>query len=66
MPNTLNLEKIRYGNLAPRNLFVLKYLDNLRYMGGLGRGMPMVLRETGARAQFDGIEKLFVLKLEYS
>ena len=32
---------LRYGNSAPRNLFLLKYLDNLRYSDGLGRGIPM-------------------------
>ncbi len=26
--NTLTIEKIRYGNSAPRNHFLLKYLDN--------------------------------------
>jgi ATP-dependent DNA helicase RecG len=30
LPNTLTLEKIRYGNSAPRNLFLVKYLDNMR------------------------------------
>ena len=66
LPNTLNLEKIRYGNSAPRNLFILKHLDNLRYVEGLGRGIPMILREMGERAQFVEIGELFVLKLGYS
>ncbi|HOW75501.1 MAG TPA: ATP-binding protein [Candidatus Competibacteraceae bacterium] len=52
LPNTLTLEKIRYGNSAARNFFLLKYLDNLRYIDGLGRGIPMILREMGDRAQF--------------
>ena len=63
LPNTLNLEKIRYGNSAPRNLFILKYLDNLRYIDGLGRSIPMILREMSERAQFEEIGELFVLKL---
>jgi ATP-dependent DNA helicase RecG len=66
LPNTLNLEKIRYGNSAPRNLFILKYLDNLRYVDGLGRGIPMILREMGERARFEEIGELFVLTLAYS
>jgi ATP-dependent DNA helicase RecG len=60
------LEKIRYGNSAARNLFLLKYLDNLRYVDGLGRGIPMILREMGERAQFEEIGELFVLKLALS
>jgi ATP-dependent DNA helicase RecG len=66
LPNTLTLEKIRYGNSAVRNLFLLKYLDNLRYVDGLGRGIPMILREIGERAQFEEIGELFVLKLAFS
>lgn len=66
LPNTLTLEKIRYGNSAARNLFLLKYLDNLRYIDGLGRGIPMILREMGDRAHFSEIGELFVLKLAYS
>ena len=65
LPNTLNLEKIRYGNSAPRNLFILKYLDNLRYVDGLGRGIPMILREMNERALFEEIGELFVLTLTY-
>ncbi len=65
LPNTLNLEKIRYGNSAPRNLFILKYLDNLRYVDGLGRGIPMILREMQDRARFEEIGELFVLTLAY-
>jgi ATP-dependent DNA helicase RecG len=30
LANTLTLEKIRYGNSAPRNLFLVKFLDNMR------------------------------------
>jgi len=66
LPNTLTLEKIRYGNSATRNFFLLKYLDNLRYVDGLGRGIPMILREIGERAQFEEIGELFVLKLAFS
>lgn len=65
LPNTLTLEKIRYGNSAPRNLFLLQYLDNLRYVDGLGRGIPMILKAMGERAQFEEIGELFVLSLTY-
>ncbi|MEL0222466.1 MAG: RNA-binding domain-containing protein [Deltaproteobacteria bacterium] len=46
LPNTLNLEKILTGNSAPRNQFLLNYLDNMKYIVGLGRGVPMIARET--------------------
>ncbi len=46
LPDTLNLEKILTGNSAPRNQFLLKYLDNMKYIDGLGRGVPMIARET--------------------
>ncbi len=46
LPNTLSLEKILTGNSAPRNQFLLKYLDNMKYIDGLGRGVPMIARET--------------------
>ena len=46
LPNTLNLEKILTGNSATRNQFLLKYLDNMKYFDGLGRGVPMIARET--------------------
>jgi ATP-dependent DNA helicase RecG len=43
--NTLTIEKIKVGNSAPRNHFLLKYLDNMRYIDGLGRGIPMMFKE---------------------
>jgi len=57
--NTLTLEKIRYGNSAPRNLFLLKYLDNLRYSDGLGRGIPMMVKALGEHIVFEEIGVLF-------
>ena len=42
----LTWKKILTGNSAPRNQFLLKYLDNMKYIDGLGRGVPMIARET--------------------
>lgn len=53
--NTLDLEKIRVGNSAPRNFLLLKFMDNMRYIDGLGRGIPMVIREMGERVHFNEI-----------
>ncbi|MCI5144307.1 MAG: DUF3365 domain-containing protein [Candidatus Electrothrix sp. AR3] len=52
LPNTLNVEKILTGNSAPRNNFILKYLDNMKFIDGLGRGVPMMRREMGDRLQY--------------
>ena len=63
LPNTLTLEKIRYGNSAPRNVFLVKFLDNLRYFDGLGRGIPMMLEAMQDRIAFENIGELFRLTL---
>nr|VFJ64113.1 MAG: ATP-dependent DNA helicase RecG [Candidatus Kentron sp. FW] len=59
LPNTLTLDKIRYGNSAPRNIFLVKYLDNLRYFDGLGRGIPMMIKAMGERIRLEEIGGLF-------
>jgi ATP-dependent DNA helicase RecG len=62
LPNTLTLEKIRYGNSAPRNIFLVKYLDNMRYFDGLGRGIPMIIKAMGNKVEFEEIGILFKIK----
>jgi len=62
LPNTLTLDKIRYGNSAPRNIFLVKYLDNMRYFDGLGRGIPMIIKAMGDKVVFEEIGVLFKLK----
>ena len=66
IPNTLTLEKIRYGNSAPRNVFLVKFLDNLRYFDGLGRGIPMMLEAMEERIRFENIGELFRLTLYFN
>jgi len=65
LANTLTLEMIRYGNSAPRNMFLVKLMDNLRYIDGLGRGVPMILRSMGDRAEFSEDGDLFKLILRF-
>ncbi len=65
LPNSLTLNKIRYGNSAPRNIFLVKYLDNLRYFDGLGRGIPMIIQEMGNKVEFEEIGVLFKLILKF-
>jgi ATP-dependent DNA helicase RecG len=64
LPNTLTLDKIRYGNSAPRNMFLVKYLDNMRYFDGLGRGIPMIIKAMGNKVEFEELGILFKLKFE--
>ncbi len=66
LANTLTLEKIRYGNSAPRNIFLVKFLDNLRYFDGLGRGIPMMLKAMKDRIEFENIGELFRLTLYFN
>ncbi|MBK5940006.1 hypothetical protein CCR96_12305 [Halochromatium roseum] len=59
LPNSLTVQKIRSGNSAPRNLLLLKYLDNMRYIDGLGRGVPLMIRALGDRVSFAENGELF-------
>jgi ATP-dependent DNA helicase RecG len=63
LPNSLTIAKIRSGNSSPRNLLLLKYLDNLRYIDGLGRGIPLMLRALGERVTFAEQGELFLVSM---
>ena len=65
LPNTLNIEKILTGNSAPRNHFVLKYLDNLKFIDGLGRGVPMIRQEMEDRFSYQEDGEMLRLMLRY-
>lgn len=71
LANTLTLEKIRYGNSAPRNLLLLKFLDNMHYIDGLGRGVPLIIRQMEERtppgvALFAEDGDIFTLTLKFN
>lgn len=57
--NSLTINHIRTGNSSPRNFLLLKFMDNMRYIDGLGRGIPMVIRELGNRVNFEEIGEDF-------
>ncbi len=63
LPNTLNLEKILTGNSAPRNTFLLKYLDNMKFIDGLGRGVPMIRKAMEDRFLYQEEGELLRLSL---
>ncbi|MDQ2087078.1 ATP-binding protein [Herbivorax sp. ANBcel31] len=52
LPNTVTIDKMKIGVSYARNPFLVKYMENLRYIDQLGRGIPMILKtmkEIGAK-----------------
>ena len=44
LPNTVTIEKMKIGVSFARNPFLVKYMENMRYIDQLGRGIPMILK----------------------
>lgn len=44
LPNSVTVEKLRVGVSCAVNPIILKFMENLRYIDKLGRGLPMVCR----------------------
>ena len=42
LPNTVTIEKMKNGVSYASNPVILKFMENLRYIDKLGRGIPMV------------------------
>lgn len=67
LPNTVTIEKMKIGISYARNPFLVKYMENLRYIDQLGRGIPMILKSmkaTGAKEpQLKELGEEFVLTL---
>jgi ATP-dependent DNA helicase RecG len=61
----MTIEKIRSGNSSIRNQAILKYLDSMRYVDALGRGIPMIISEMKERACFEEIGETFSVTLMY-
>ncbi|NLK96783.1 MAG: histidine kinase [Epulopiscium sp.] len=52
LPNTVTIEKMKIGVSYARNPFLVKYMENMRYIDQLGRGIPMIIKamkDIGAR-----------------
>jgi len=45
LPNTVTIEKLKNGVSYAVNPVILKFMENLRYIDKLGRGIPMVCHE---------------------
>jgi len=44
LPNSVTVEKVKVSYSIHRNPLIAKFMENLRYVDGLGRGIPMVFR----------------------
>ncbi len=45
LPNTVTIEKLKAGVSYASNPIIVKFMENLRYIDKLGRGIPMVCKE---------------------
>ncbi|MDF2884015.1 MAG: recG2, partial [Clostridiaceae bacterium] len=41
----VTIEKMKIGVSYARNPFLVKYMENMRYIDQLGRGIPMIIKE---------------------
>ncbi len=67
LPNTITVEKLPYGVSFAVNPVIVKFMENLRYIDQLGRGLPMVCQEAkkvGKRVTFQEIGEEFKVVLE--
>ena len=67
LPNTITIEKLPYGVSFAVNPVVVKFMENLRYIDQLGRGLPMVSQEAkkaGKKAVFQELGEEFKVILE--
>ena len=61
LPNTLNLEKFSRAILRQEISFSYSIWINMKYIDGLGRGVPMIARET--KGNFLSSEEGEILRL---
>lgn len=67
LPNTVTIEKLVYGVSYSINPIIVKFMENLRYIDKLGRGLPMVYKiakENGKAVKFEEIGEEFKVTLE--
>ena len=66
LPNTITIEKLSAGVSFAVNPVILKFMENLRYVDKLGRGLPLVwneARKLGKQVSFSEIGEEFVVSL---
>jgi len=67
LPNTITIEKLRYGVSFAVNPVIVKFMENLNYIDQLGRGLPMVFHEAtthGKTVEFEEFGEEFKVILE--
>ncbi len=67
LPNTITVEKLSAGVSYAVNPVILKFMENLRYVDKLGRGLPLVwnaAKNLGKTVLFQEIGEEFVVSLE--
>ena len=68
LPNTVTIEKLKAGVSYARNPILVKFMENLRYIDRLGRGLPMVWREMqkiGGSVEFKELGEEFKVTLQW-
>lgn len=66
LPNTVTIEKLRRGVSYAVNPVLVKFMENLRFIDKLGRGLPMVYREAvshGRKVLFEELGEEFRVTL---
>ncbi|MDM8527683.1 putative DNA binding domain-containing protein [Anaerolineales bacterium HSG24] len=66
LPNTITIEKLKVGVSYAVNPILVKFMENLRYIERLGRGLPMVYREvtqSNKRVEFKEVGEEFWVTL---
>jgi len=66
LPNTVTIDKLRFGVSYSINPVIVKFMENLRYIDKLGRGLPMVYQEAkklGKDVLFEEIGEEFKVTL---
>ena len=67
LPNTVTIEKLRFGVSFATNPVIVKFMENMNYIDQLGRGLPMVYQEAlnnGRKVVFEEIGEEFKVTLE--
>lgn len=67
LPNTVTVDKLSYGVSYSINPVIVKFMENLRYIDKLGRGLPMVYKiakDHHKQIKFEEIGEEFKVSLE--
>jgi ATP-dependent DNA helicase RecG len=69
LPNSVSIDKMKFGVSYARNPIIVKFMSNLRYIDKMGRGIPMIIRELdkiGLKIEFEEVGYEFVATIYLS